>query len=628
MNALADDVKSIFGRVLELPDPAARAAYLAEVCGDNAALRAEVASLLVAIEQAGEFLQHVPVADDQAMAVAAGSPVTAAFGPNADVPKSNIPRKDEQAGAIVAGRYKLLQQIGEGGMGTVWMADQTEPVKRRVAVKLIRVEKGQSKTILSRFEAERQAIALMDHPHIAKLLDAGTAGGGQPFFVMELVKGLPLTDFSRRPQARHTGAAEAVHGNLFGGSACAPQKGIIHRDLRKADEHTCREPRRQAGAEGDRLRACQARRDRAATFRAHVVHGVRQRHGPRPCTWAPRTGHLQRRGRGYAGRRVCTRHHPVRIAHRHHATDARDGQEGGAGRDAQADSRTGGPGAKCAVEFVGLIAERRRQPAYGTNEAGPLRERRAGLDRDEGLEQGTRPPLRNSERVRQRRRALPESRGSGRRSAEFLRTYKLREIRPPQPRASDRGKPEVLVALLAGIIGTTVGLIEAKRKERLAVEAAAAENAAKLDADARRQEAERNLAFARKGNDILGSVFMGLDPDANYATVAELRNALRDNLAKAVSELDGSAIGDPLEVATMQNRLGRSLFGLGEATMAIGLWDKSLAIRKERLGADDPDTLQAMSNLATGYYAAREDGPGVAALRSDASRRRLPSFRA
>src|SRR6185436_921335 len=80
-------------------------------------------------------------------------------------------------------------------MGSVWMADQTEPIKRRVAVKLIRVERGQSKTILSRFEAERQAIALMDHPHIAKLLDAGTTDAGSPFFVMELVRGVPLNEF-------------------------------------------------------------------------------------------------------------------------------------------------------------------------------------------------------------------------------------------------------------------------------------------------------------------------------------------------------------------------------------------------------------------------------------------------
>src|SRR5262245_41361340 len=99
------------------------------------------------------------------------------------------------AGVVIAGKYKLLQLIGEGGMGAVWMANQTEPVNRRVAVKLITAKRGNTKTILARFEAERQAIALMDHPHIARLLDAGTTDSGAPFFVMELVKGVPLTDF-------------------------------------------------------------------------------------------------------------------------------------------------------------------------------------------------------------------------------------------------------------------------------------------------------------------------------------------------------------------------------------------------------------------------------------------------
>jgi serine/threonine protein kinase/Tfp pilus assembly protein PilF len=141
------------------------------------------------------------------------------------------PAPVEAEGTLIANRYKLRQQIGEGGMGTVWMADQTEPIKRKVAVKLIRVERNQSKTILARFEAERQAIALMDHPNIAKLLDAGTTGGGAPFFVMELVKGIPLNDFC--DQHRLT-ISERL--NLFM-QIClavqhAHQKGIIHRDLK------------------------------------------------------------------------------------------------------------------------------------------------------------------------------------------------------------------------------------------------------------------------------------------------------------------------------------------------------------------------------------------------------------
>src|SRR5438067_2547421 len=100
----------------------------------------------------------------------------------------------EYPGMFVAGRFKLLEQIGEGGMGTVWVAEQTQPVKRRVALKLIKAGMD-SKTVLARFEAERQALAMMDHPNIAKVLDGGTTEGGRPYFVMEHVNGVPLPKY-------------------------------------------------------------------------------------------------------------------------------------------------------------------------------------------------------------------------------------------------------------------------------------------------------------------------------------------------------------------------------------------------------------------------------------------------
>ncbi|HEY7423308.1 MAG TPA: serine/threonine-protein kinase, partial [Gemmataceae bacterium] len=152
-----------------------------------------------------------------------GEPVTADAVPRA-----------ETAGTVIAGRYKLLQQIGEGGMGTVWMAEQTEPVRRRVAVKLIRVERGLSKTILSRFEAERQAIALMDHPHIARLLDAGTADSGAPFFVMELVKGVPLTNYCDEQRLTPLPRLE-LFVPVCQAIQHAHQKGIIHRDIKPSN---------------------------------------------------------------------------------------------------------------------------------------------------------------------------------------------------------------------------------------------------------------------------------------------------------------------------------------------------------------------------------------------------------
>src|SRR6516162_6743870 len=222
-------VQGVFQAVAELP-PAERAAVLERECGGDAELRRRVEALLKAHDDSGEL----PAANPEPTSWPTRPPTNPGELPAAELKQTEAYVPVVGAGQLFAGRYKLLQQIGEGGMGTVWMADQTEPVKRRVAVKLIRVERGQSKTILSRFEAERQAIALMDHPHIARLLDAGTAESGRPFFVMELVKGVPLTDFC---DARRLGIPDRLLLFLQVCSAVqhAHQKGVIHRDLKPSN---------------------------------------------------------------------------------------------------------------------------------------------------------------------------------------------------------------------------------------------------------------------------------------------------------------------------------------------------------------------------------------------------------
>jgi serine/threonine protein kinase len=192
-------------------------AYLAEACGPDDELRRQVAHLLQVHREAGSFLDR-PAGGPAATGALARGPegATAAFGP-------------EAAGTVI-GPYKLLEQIGEGGMGTVWMAEQKEPIQRRVAVKVIKAGMD-SKQVLARFEAERQALALMDHPNIARVLDAGTTGAGRPYFVMELVKGTPITKYC---DDKHLSVRQRLE--LFG-DVCravqhAHQKGIIHRDLK------------------------------------------------------------------------------------------------------------------------------------------------------------------------------------------------------------------------------------------------------------------------------------------------------------------------------------------------------------------------------------------------------------
>src|SRR5262245_27546608 len=169
MNAEFRRVKEIFLAAVEKPDPAERDAYLQEACGQDEELRRQVDALLGKHAQAGSFLE---------------SPSPSPAATVNEVPVSEGP------GAVI-GPYKLLESIGEGGMGTVWMAEQKEPIQRRVAVKVIKAGMD-SKQVLARFEAERQALALMDHPNIARVLDAGTTDAGRPYFVMERAKGTPI----------------------------------------------------------------------------------------------------------------------------------------------------------------------------------------------------------------------------------------------------------------------------------------------------------------------------------------------------------------------------------------------------------------------------------------------------
>jgi serine/threonine protein kinase len=214
--------KSLFLAASELADPAERAAYLSRECGEDAELRARVEALLRA-NDAGP----TPEPDSEVFVATLAPeeppvPLTADFA-----------GKDEGVGTVLAGKYKLVEEIGEGGMGAVFMAQQTEPVRRAVAVKVIKAGMD-SKAVLARFEAERQALALMDHPNIARVLDAGTTEYGRPFFVMELVKGIPITQFCDERKLTPRQRLE-LFVPVCQAIQHAHQKGIIHRDIKPSN---------------------------------------------------------------------------------------------------------------------------------------------------------------------------------------------------------------------------------------------------------------------------------------------------------------------------------------------------------------------------------------------------------
>jgi WD40 repeat protein/serine/threonine protein kinase len=211
METSQPELRAIFCEALEHQAPQEQADYLDRACQGKPGLRARVEALLRAHAEANSFLQEP-----------SGRPAaTVDEGPAAERP------------GTVVGPYKLLEQIGEGGFGVVFMAEQHQPVRRKVALKVLKPGMD-SRQVIARFEAERQALALMDHPHIARVLDAGATAGGRPYFVMELVKGVAITAYCDQNQLPARARLE-LFASVCQAVQHAHQKGIIHRDLKPSN---------------------------------------------------------------------------------------------------------------------------------------------------------------------------------------------------------------------------------------------------------------------------------------------------------------------------------------------------------------------------------------------------------
>jgi serine/threonine protein kinase/tetratricopeptide (TPR) repeat protein len=599
--------ESLFEQASQVP-PDERAAFLDRECPDPV-LRARVEALLAA--DAASRNAPPPFPDDQTVAhTPQPDPDPAATGSYRPAPPT------EAEGTIIAGRYKLRQQIGEGGMGTVWMATQTEPVKRQVAVKLIRVERGQSKTILARFEAERQAIALMDHPHIAKLLDAGTTETGAPFFVMELVKGIPLNDFC--DQHRLT-IPERL--NLFmkicSAVQHAHQKGIIHRDLKPSnilvESHDGKPVPKVIDFGLAKATTGLQLTEQSLHTGFGTVLGT-------PLYMAPEQANLMSldvdtRADIYAlgvilyelltGTTPITRETLRKAALDEMLRLIRE-QE----------APTPSSRLSSSDHAPSVAANRQLEPAKLSRlirgELDWIVMKALSKERDRRYETAN-GFARDIERFLNHEPVSAGPPTAAYRIQKFLRRH----------RGSVLAASLVVLALVGGIIGTTIGLLEARRQADIARQEAeekerqrglAEERLIQVETEKQRTEEQKRIAEAV--NDFLQNKLLaqadtvtqanqmlrvgGLAGEAKYnPTIRELLDRAAKELAP--DKIERNFPNQPLVQAEILRTVGQTYRGIGEAGVAIDFLTRSVELFRRHVGPDHPDTLISMNNLADGY---------------------------
>jgi serine/threonine protein kinase len=626
--------KSIFLLAIEMASAGERAAYLEQACAGNRRLRGEVEALLRAHEAAQ------PVLD-----------AAAAVKPTIDE-TSTV----ERAGTII-GPYKLLEQIGEGGFGVVFMAEQQEPIRRKVALKVLKPGMD-SRQVIARFEAERQALALMDHPNIARVLDAGTIGSeprmsvsgpneplaivrgsGRPYFVMELVKGIPITDYCDQNRLPPRERLE-LYLHVCQAVQHAHQKGIIHRDIKPSN-------------------VLVTLQDGKPLVKV-IDFGIAKALGQQLTDKTLFTGFAQLVGT------------PLYMSPEQAALSNMD-------VDTRSDIYSLGvllyelltgttPFDKDRLKEVGFDELRRiireEEPVKPSTRISTLGQVASTISSNRQSD-----PQRLSKVFRGEldwivMKALEKDRNRRYETASafaadverYLRDepvqacppsawYRLRKL-VRRNRGPVLAAVLVLLVLLGGIVGTTVGMVQAQWAQEAEAERAKSEEKAKLDAedaadgernaklkaqDAARAEkranekAQQRLKQIEKGIEILASVFHNLDPQSEDKEGVSLRVLLGQNLGQAVKQLDAAAVGDPVVVARLQLLLGRSLVELGYYDQGEVVLTRARPTLESALGPNDADTLSVKHHLAF-LYQLQEKHPLAESLLQEVLRGRTATL--
>ena len=560
--------ESLFVAALEQPTAPQRQDFLDEACAGDVALRERVERLLAAHVKTLGILDQPPRPPEwpELTAGSAGGGFPAA----------------ECAGTVIAGRYTLVEEIGAGGMGTVWKAEQTQPVRRTVALKLIKAGMD-SRSVLTRFEAERQALALMEHPNIARVLDGGTTESGRPFFVMEYVSGVPFTRYC--DDARLTIAQRlALFVPVCQAVQHAHTKGVIHRDLKPSNILVCLYDGHPVPKVID-FGLAKAIFEPLTERTLHTAHGVLV---GTPLYMSPEQAEFNNLD-------VDTRSDIYALG-----VILYELLTGTTPLERQRFQEAAWH------ELLRLIKEEEPPP--------PSARLNASDSLPSVAAQRQLEPVRLTRLVRgeldwivmkclekDRSRRYETANGLARDVERYLADESV-EACPPSVgyrlsklvsryRGAVLATSIIFLLLVAGIAGTTWGLLRANQARE--AEANRAEGEKRANA-----QAQKLLVQIEKGSEILASVFGDLDPRAEEKEGRPLRTILGDRLDRAAADLEGDAFGDPLVVATLQDRLGRTYRALGHASKAKVLFTKALAIRQAHLGPDHKLILATMFEQA------------------------------